>query len=143
MASSLFDINGFMRASIKSNLAKFLIPDVAKLNSDDGDIMLKRGDKNIVIDGGALLHKVGWSKNTLFSTIIENYVSHIRNTVGNAVEKSHVHVVFDGYLLSTTKDHCHLKRCPVKSMTQAVELDQKLLCKKQVFLSNPTNKQDD
>ena len=55
----------------------------------------------------------------------------------------YIHVVFDGYLESlTTKDHCHQKRAPVKSLLMDLsDLSKTLLCKKSVFLSNPSNKQ--
>ena len=52
-------------------------------------------------------------------------------------------VVFDGYLESSTKDHCHLKRSPIQSLSINFEDTNKvLLCKKQVFLSNTVNKQN-
>ena len=53
-----------------------------------------------------------------------------------------MHVVFDGYLESSTKDHCHQKRAPVNSLLMDLsDLSKTLLCKKPVFLSNPSNKQ--
>ena len=71
-----------------------------------------------------------------------NYLGHIKNLVGNTIDKDDVHIVFDGYLTSLTNDHRHLKRCPFKSMKQSVESGQKVGCKKQVFLANPENKED-
>ena len=60
----------------------------------------------------------------------------------DTIDKDDVHIVFDGYLTSSTKDNRRLKRCPFKSMKQSVEPGQKLGCKNQVFLANPENKQD-
>ena len=54
--------------------------------------------------------------------------------------KGRVHVVFDGYLEKSTKDHVHLKRYPVQSMDVVVNLDHKVLCKTLVFLSNLMDK---
>ena len=103
---------------------------------------MQRGDMKVVLDGGALLHRVQWTKGTTFSEITNNYLGHIRNLVGNTIDKDDVNIVFDGYLTSSTKDHCHLKRCPLKSMKQLVEPGKKLETKKQVFLANSENKQD-
>ena len=90
----------------------------------------------IVLDGGALLYRVAWTKNSTFETILKNYVSHINIMVGKSGRKL---VVFDGYITSSTKDHCHSKRAPVQSLDHSVSL---VLCRKEVVLSNPRNKQE-
>ena len=51
-------------------------------------------------------------------------------------------VVFDGYITSSTKDHCHSKRAPVQSLDHSVSLEKQVLCRKEVVLSNPQNKQE-
>ena len=52
-------------------------------------------------------------------------------------------VVFDGYMItSSTKDHCHSKRAPVQSLDHSVSLEKQVLCRKEVVLSNPRNKQE-
>ena len=51
-------------------------------------------------------------------------------------------VVFDGYLESNTKDHAHQKRYPIKSLRINIDNQMKNDCKKELFLSNPENKQD-
>ena len=93
----------------------------------------------IVLDGGALLYRVAWTKNSTFETILKNYVSHINNMVGKSGRKL---VVFDGYITSSTKDHCHSKRAPVQSLDHSVSLEKQVLCRKEVVLSNPRNKQE-
>ena len=137
-AQSLFDENGFMRVGTKSDLAKFLVTENSLVDKEDGDNLRKSGDATIVVDGGALLHRVAWPKGDSVATIIKLYASHVRTLCGS----SNTVVVFDGYLQSTTKDMCHAKRAPIKSLEiQIDDLNKPLLCKKQVFLSNPKNKQ--
>ena len=53
-----------------------------------------------------------------------------------------VAVVFDGYLEKTTKDHAHKKRYSVASMDIVLSIDSELQCEKDVYLSNPINKQN-
>ena len=52
-----------------------------------------------------------------------------------------IHIIFDGYLSSNTKDHCHRKRNPIRS--NAIDLTSSMLldCRKDLFLSNNGNKQ--
>ena len=54
---------------------------------------------------------------------------------------ANIDIIFDGYLDSNTKDHCHRKRNPIQSnnieFTSAIRLD----CRKDLFLSNSSNKQ--
>ena len=92
----------------------------------------------IVIDGGCLVQRVGWGKNSTFDAISESYVSFLKKIFGEPLNR--VHVVFDGYLTASTKDHTHQKRYPVKSMDMMVEGPRKLLCTKTIFLSNNNNK---
>ena len=55
----------------------------------------------IVLGGGALLHRVGWTKTDTFDRILHGYNSLIKNMFGNRP----ISVVFDGYSQSSTKDH--------------------------------------
>ena len=142
VAPSMFDNNGFMRTPKKADLADFLVSEDCKTDYNTMKQKIQSGEMKVVLDGGALLHIVQWTKGTTFSDIKHNYLGHIKNLVDNTIDKDDVHIVFDGYLTSSTKDHCKLKRCPFKSMKQSVEPGQKLGCKKQVFLANPENKQD-
>ena len=103
VAPSMFDNNGFMRTPKKADLADFLVFEDCKTD------YMQSGEMKVVLDGGALLHRVQWTKGTTFSDIKHNYLGHIKNLVGNTTDKDDVHIVFDGYLTSSTKDHCHLK----------------------------------
>ena len=137
-AQSLFDVNGFMRVGTKSDLAKFLVTESSLVDKEDGDNLRKSGIATVVVDGGAVLHRVAWPKGDSVAAILKLYASHVRTLCGS----SNAVVVFDGYLQSTTKDMCHAKRAPIKSLEIKIDdLNKPLLCKKQVFLLNPNNKQ--
>ena len=108
---SLFDENGFIRSVAKADLAKLLVSEIAHVDKEAATEIIKNNlETVIVLDVGALLYRVACTKNSTFETIIKNYVSHINNMVGKSGRKL---VVVDGYITSSTKDHCHLKRAPV------------------------------
>ena len=84
---------------------------------------------------GLLLYNIPWTVGTTFNDIIRSYVRFI-DGLGD-----HVVVVFDGYLMSNTKDQCHRRRNPIQSMEIHCTADMKLDCRKDLFLSNSSNKQ--
>ena len=57
-----------------------------------------------------LLHRLPWQVGTTFPSILDSYVQYVGRNFG---EKTHI--IFDGYLNSNTKDHCHRKRFPIQS----------------------------
>ena len=61
-----------------------------------------------VVDGGALLHRVRWSKGMKFSVIAETYVKYLRRNY-----HKNTTIVFDGYNDKSTKDHEHVRRSSV------------------------------
>lgn len=82
----LFDKDGFMRSNNKADLMTWLVEDCI-LDVDNLD-MLKNPDNQVVLDGGALLHRVGWTKTDQFSQIIQNYHGYISNLVGGSLAPS-------------------------------------------------------
>ena len=60
-----------------------------------------------VAHGGMLLHKLPWQSDNTFSSILDSYVKHV-DGMGKGM-----HIIFDGYLSSNTKDHCHRKSNPI------------------------------
>ena len=94
---SLFK-NGMMRKP--EALRKVTMPEEEAIKKDD----IKNCD-TYVLDGGALIHRVRWSKGTKFITIAETYVKYIRKNY-----RLNVPVVFDGYHNKSTKSHEHLRR---------------------------------
>ena len=125
ISMSLFDVDGYMRTATKSTLATYLVESCLF-----EDFPLKT--MKIVLDGGALLHRVGWTKTDTFDRIVHGYHSYIRNMFGN--RRRPISVVFDGYSQSSTKDDCHNKRQPISSLSIEFSLEKKLLCKKPVYL---------
>jgi hypothetical protein len=92
-----------------------------------------------VVDGGSLLHRVKWTKNTSFDQIIKQYVRHVQNKYGNGAI-----VIFDGYNeYPTTKGHEHCRRASkVKAKSPTVRLDPTLpaIFEQHAFLVNESNK---
>ena len=126
-----------MRQAAKADLAKFLLTENVFLSSEEGAELMKHENCVKVLDGGALLHRVQWTKKESFANIMKGNHSHVRNLTGNG---SKGFIVFDGYGSNSTKDHCHKKRSPVESLQlNFTDLSKPLLCKKYVFLANTVN----
>ena len=89
--------------------------------------------------GGALLNRVKWPRKSKIAVILQEYAKYIKNIAKNIAGR--VTVVFDGYLEKSTKDHIHKKRYPVSSMQMIVTTESEIQCDKDIFLSNPENKQ--
>ena len=124
--TSLFKDNS-MRKTAKSQLAKALTNNV------------KPCEQNIqakyVIDGGALIHKVKWSKKATYKDIAQQYVSYVRTKYGTSC------IVFDGYEQGPSiKDHEYQLRvsrtCADIQLSECMEAHNN----QQIFLSNKTNK---
>ena len=157
--TSLFR-NKFMRKPAKSLLAKELISDQKKSNrgkkrkldecDDDEDeednilpalpvnledLNMSRSSKHVV-DGGALLHRIDWQTPSLVADLIKNAHHLLEKYDGPCT------VVFDGYKQST-KDHEHKRRQQEKkfiSPDMKVELDADMMCSREEFFSNQSNK---
>ena len=123
-----------MRGNDKSALARLLISDQSILSGRD----VNYETDGVVMDGGALLHKVLWKKGSTFSSIFKIYIRKILNFTLSKC--SDIMVIFDGYI-SSTKDHCHLKRNPISGAEVRFDKATHLLCSKEVLLSNTNNKE--
>ena len=122
--------DGLMRKADKAVLRRALM-------SDDEAVGKDQIDKNslYVVDGGALLHRVRWLKDSTFNALAQLYVSYVRRHYGSA------HVIFDGYKYASTKSNEHIRRtadkkCPNIEVTSinSVPITQDR------FLSNEHNK---
>lgn len=130
--ASLFDKQGLMRESSKSQLASY-IRDIAVI--EEGVLM--PGTVHYIIDGGFLLHRLPWSQKETFEDIFTAYVKYVQNKYGKAT------IVFDGYGEELcTKAEAHKRRTKgvigpkvnfLPSTTAAL--------KKDLFLANTENKQ--
>ena len=85
-----------------------------------------------------MLHSVPWKKGASFQNIISDY-AHRVNMLSNSFASCTV--IFDGYLVSSTKDHTHFSRYPVASLEVEITPNTIFDSKKEILLSNPKNKQ--
>ena len=129
---SLFDDKGFMRDSKKPELGNYI---VKQFPFDDVVPDIESVQWKKVVDGGMLLHRLPWQIGTTFSFILDSYVKYVEKHFGKGAT-----IIFDGYLTNNTKDHCHRKRYPIRSNKIDFTSNMKLDCKKDLFLSNSTNK---
>ena len=126
---SIFDECGFLRSGNKADLASYLLEKYDSFVSLDKECAM-------ILDGGALLHRIPWNKGSSFKDITGSYLTYLTS---NFLSVDTMTVVFDGYQ-SSTKDHTHKKRQPIRGMEIQFDGESKLLCKKATFLSNPINK---
>ena len=91
-----------------------------------------------VLDGGSLLHRLTWVKNSTFHEIASQYAKHVAKFNGQGS-----HVVFDGYEDGpSTKDNMHAKRINGRPLVSEVKFTPLMQCslQREDFLSNPKNK---
>ena len=71
----------------------------------------------LVIDSGNLIHLVfyAWKKGVQFESVINAYVSHVRQAMTFGSHKSCT-IVFDGHMSSTAKDHDHQARYSFRAL---------------------------
>ncbi len=97
---SLFDKNALPREATKSLLSNELWNIAEKVNKS------KPLDScSFVLDGGALLHRLPWTKGKTYGEICQVYVDHLETRYGKKVS-----IVFDGYETPSTKDVAHMRR---------------------------------
>ena len=128
--ASLFKCS-YMRKADKSVLAKEMRRDFAI-----EPVMLSM---LYVVDGGALLHRVRWLKNSTFAAVVQQYVSYVMSKYGSTSV-----VVFDGYMSGPSiKDHEHRRRNHRPGSTSPVILFHEhspVVTNQQSFLANAANK---
>ena len=129
---SLFTDDGIMRDPKKSELGKHLTD---TYTFDDVVPNINNGKWRKVVDGGMLLHKIPWEIGSTFSCILDSYVKYV-NGYGDNVD-----IIFDGYSNSNTRGHCHRRRNPIQSTNIEFTANMKLDCRKDLFLSNTSNKE--
>ena len=90
-----------------------------------------------ILDGGALLYRLPWSRTTTYSEVCQMYVDYASKRYGNAK------IVFDGYSdQPSTKDTTHLRQCEgARELTAQFNEDMVIKSRKEKFLSNEVNKQ--
>ncbi|KAL8561256.1 hypothetical protein ACOMHN_047112 [Nucella lapillus] len=133
--TSLFESPLLFLQSTKSDLADEMWKSASA--SINMPVLLEGGVVHFVIDGGALLHLIPWSRGAPFASIIQSYVNYTKRRYQD------VTVVFDGYLSGpSTKDPTHHRRQKTKACTDVeFELGMTLNVRKEIFLANKNNKQ--
>ena len=121
--------DGLMRKPDKPSLRKAIMKNNDSIGKED--IELSSG---YVLDGGALLYRVRWVKDTSFGDLANIYVSYVRRHYGSTI------IVFDGYLDVLTKDSKHTRRSLKKC--NDIKVKEINLCSttQDRFLSNQKNK---
>lgn len=134
--ASLFSDSVLPRKANKSVLANAIWAKVDKCQIAASESPLL--DPLYVLDGGALLHRISWSVGMLFADICNSYTNYVLTRYGKSVV-----IVFDGYSCGpSTKDVTHIRRNEGRSSPNVLfSTDMKLTMKKDMFLSNKTNKQ--
>lgn len=131
--SSLFETPFFPRLPNKAQLAEEIW-----VSAKDGmPEVPTSGELQYVLDGGALLQLIPWSRGASFASIVQSYVCYVTQKYKHAV------VVFDGYLSGpSTKDVTHSRRAKGQNSTEVLFTpDMTLQTKKELFLTNTKNKQ--
>ena len=131
---SLFTEHGFLRSNNKAELSNHLTQGYEVSTST---LVLNQRYWTTVIDGGGLLHNVVWNPESSIMDILSQYIQYIN--INYKRFSISLTVVFDGYC-SSTKDHCHRRRTPIKGLATIFDNDT-IISKKAAFLSNPENKQ--
>lgn len=123
--------DGMLRKPDKPALRKIIMPEECSITKDK--IPERSG---IVLDGGALLHRVRWAKGTRFKAIAQAYLQYICKHY----DLSSV-VVFDGYEDESIKSHEHQRRNMVpQSCDVKVNPENQMPFTQERFLSNIANK---
>ena len=100
---ALFESVHQLRPTTKARLADALwSSDAAKLPGPSENVQY-------VLDDGALLHRIPWTRGARYEQILEQYTSYVIKKYGRAI------VVFDGYSDNpSTKDCVHMRRAEGK-----------------------------
>ena len=90
----------------------------------------------IVLDGGALLQCITWSRGSTYRDICRQYTEYVTRKYGDAI------IIFDGYEKTNTKDMTHQRRSKRNAGTTVpFTADMPMTMKNDQFLANRQNKQ--
>ena len=134
--TALFDCSQLLRQAVKVELANALWQMIQHEKNVSLSAFMELCMK-YVLDGGALLHRVPWVRGQTYEGVMMCYVEYVKKYCKPIV-------VFDGYRSGpSTKDAAHQRRAangigPEVKFTPTMLVNQK----KEVFLSNPANKQN-
>ena len=130
---SLFDKTKFVRKPNKALLGNHIKSmDIPVAATEPTSI------KTTVIDGGWLVHQVGWCEGKKFGDVALSYLAFVKCVSTPTLDKTVV-VVFDGYVSSSTKDHEHQRRSKVCFPYLEITSRTVISFKKAKLLSNSNN----
>ncbi|KAJ8412509.1 hypothetical protein AAFF_G00128450 [Aldrovandia affinis] len=125
----LFDISLLLRQPQKPVLADA----IWALHTD---LLGVTGHVQYVLDGGALVQRIPWTRGSTYKDICKLYSEYVTRKYGEAV------VVFDGYQGTSTKDMTHRRRAGGRvGATVTMDEYMPVTMNKDEFLANNTNKQ--
>ena len=131
IAEALYETPELLHEAQKSTLA-----DSLRSLVDQNTASISSENVRFVLDGGALLHRIPWSRGSSFESILSTYGNFVSKNYGEAI------IVFEGYKAFTTKDMTHKRRSKGKNgVCISFDRDMNLTVTKEVFLSNSQNKQ--
>ena len=87
-------------------------------------------DVQYVLDGGALVQRIPWSRGAIYKYIFNTYTEYVMRKYGEAI------VAFDGYEGTSTKDINHQKRSKGKAGTTVTFTEDMRTTEKDQFLGN-------
>jgi len=127
--SALFESANVLLPTTKSRLAD------AQWSSEAAKLPGPGENVRYVLDGGALLHRLPWTRGTTYDQILQHYSSYATRKHSKAI------VVFDGYSETpSTKDCAHTRRSGgTIGVTVHFNASMVLQAKKEEFLSNQQN----
>ena len=120
--------DGMMRKPDKPALRKHLVDEI---------VPDSRGDGRVVLDGGALIHRVRWVKGETYDQTCNRYAKHVFDNYSNCT------IVFDGYTVPSPKDHEHFRREGLGKTSSNITVTptNKAHKSQEDFLNNTHNKQ--
>ena len=131
--SALFDSSLLLRKADKPALADAIWK---SCECDSPADTIPEDGIQYVLDGGALLQRIPWSRGTTYGEICHQYTKYVAKKYNDAI------VVFDGYESMNTKDMTHQRRSKGKAgATVTVAANMTTTMKKEQFLANRKNKQ--
>ena len=131
--TSIFENTAMLREADKAPFAKIIRSFVV----ENIQPFVHSTTHHFVLDGGSLMYRVPWRKNSTYLEIADAYANFVTNKYGNAT------VIFDGYNgLPSTKDITHIRRTGEETYAEIQFSSNMILSStKDKFLSNLKNKQ--
>ena len=103
--SALFDSSLLLREADKPALADHdAIWKICETHASANNLIISWNNIQYVLDGGALLQRIPWSRGSTYQDIFNQYTEYVARKYANAI------VVFDGYESTNTKDVTHKSR---------------------------------